>query len=52
MDNVAVYGYITPLRVKIVLGLALSDFVVRDVEVIMVRSLLSAYNAVVDHSNG
>lgn len=36
MEDVAVYGYITPLKVKIVLALALSDFVVKDVEIIMV----------------
>jgi hypothetical protein len=33
MEDVAVYGYITPLKVKIVLALALSDTVVRDVEI-------------------
>jgi len=36
MEDVAVYGYITPLKVKIVLALALSDSVVRDSEVIMI----------------
>jgi hypothetical protein len=36
MEDVAVYGYITPLRVKIVLALALSDSVVRDADVIMI----------------
>lgn len=36
MEDVAVYGYITPLKVKIVLALALSDFIVKDLEVIMV----------------
>ena len=36
MDDVAAYGYVTPLRVKIVLALALTDAVVRDAEVIMV----------------
>lgn len=41
MEDVAVYGYITPLKVKIVLALALSDAVVKDVEVIMVRSVYS-----------
>lgn len=46
MDNIAVYGYITPLRVKIVLGLALNDFVVRDVEVIMVWPSLFSSSAV------
>lgn len=37
MEDVAVYGYMTPLKVKIVLALALSDNVVRDAEVCMVR---------------
>jgi trafficking protein particle complex subunit 2 len=37
MEDVAVYGYITPLKVKIVLALALSDTVVRDVEITTVR---------------
>ena len=41
LEDVAVYGYITPLKVKIVLALALSDSVVKDVEVIMVRSFSS-----------
>ncbi len=40
MEDVAVYGYITPLKVKIVLALALSDSVVRDIEVNMVSSSL------------
>lgn len=37
MEDVAVYGYITPLKVKIVLALALSDSVVKDLEVTMVN---------------
>lgn len=37
MDDVAAYGYVTPLKVKIVLALPLTDAVVRDAEVIMVR---------------
>lgn len=36
MEDVAVYGYMTPLKVKIVLALALSDTVVRDAEITMV----------------
>lgn len=40
MEDVAVYGYVTPLRVKIVLALALSDSVVKDVEVIMVSCVI------------
>lgn len=39
MEDVAVYGYITPLKVKIVIALALSDSVVRDVEVNLVRGI-------------
>jgi hypothetical protein len=38
MEDVAVYGYITPLKVKIVIALSLSDFVVRDAETTMVMS--------------
>ena len=36
MEDVAVYGYITPLKMKVVLALALSDSVVRDADVTMV----------------
>ncbi len=36
MDDVAVYGYITPLRVKIVVMLALTDSIVRDADIGMV----------------
>jgi hypothetical protein len=36
MEDVAVYGYITPLKVKIVLAMALSDTAVRDAEITMV----------------
>lgn len=43
MEDVAVYGYITPLKVKIVLALALSDSVVRDVEITMVRQFSVTY---------
>lgn len=41
MEDVAVYGYITPLKVKIVIALALTDSVVRDVEIALVISILS-----------
>lgn len=37
MEDVAVYGYITPLKVKIILALALSDAIVRDLEITTVR---------------
>ncbi|KAF9462617.1 Sedlin [Collybia nuda] len=36
MEGVAVYGYITPLKVKIIVALALSDSVVRDAEISMI----------------
>ena len=39
MEDVAVYGYITPLKVKIVLALALTDSVVKDADIINVRAL-------------
>lgn len=39
MEDVAVYGYMTPLKVKIVLTLALTDSVVRDADVTMVSLL-------------
>lgn len=38
MEDVAVYGYVTPLKLKIVLTLGLTDSVVRDADVTMVRS--------------
>ncbi|KAH8105010.1 Sedlin [Phellopilus nigrolimitatus] len=44
MEDVAVYGYITPLKVKIVLSLGLTDSVVRDADVTMIfRALHMAY---------
>ncbi|CCL99401.1 uncharacterized protein FIBRA_01419 [Fibroporia radiculosa] len=44
MEDVAVYGYVTPLRVKIIIALALTDTVVRDVDVITIfRALHTAY---------
>ncbi|KAJ7781260.1 Sedlin, N-terminal conserved region-domain-containing protein [Mycena metata] len=44
MEDVAVYGYITPLKVKIVIALALSDSVVRDVEInLLCKALHMAY---------
>lgn len=36
MEDVAVYGYITPTRVKIILALELADAVVRDADVVAV----------------
>jgi len=44
MDDVAVYGYVTPLKVKLVVALALSDSVVRDADVTLIfRALHMAY---------
>ncbi|KAF9009096.1 Sedlin [Cyathus striatus] len=44
MEDVAVYGYITPLKVKIILALALMDSVVKDVEIITIfKALHMAY---------
>lgn len=42
MEDVAVYGYITPLKVKIIIALALTDAVVRDADVLTVRFPLSS----------
>jgi len=50
MEDVAVYGYITPLKVKIVLALALSDSVVKDLEVTMIfKALHMAYYSAVSN---
>ncbi|KAG8218848.1 Sedlin [Butyriboletus roseoflavus] len=48
MDDVAAYGYVTPLKVKIVLALPLTDAVVRDAAVIMTFKALhmALYQAV------
>ncbi|ESK97597.1 trafficking protein particle complex subunit 2-like protein [Moniliophthora roreri MCA 2997] len=44
MEDAAVYGYITPLKVKIIIALALSDTVVRDLEINMIfKALHMAY---------
>ena len=42
MEDVAVYGYITPLKVKIVIALPLSDMVVRDTDVVTVGGTISS----------
>ncbi|KAF8890686.1 Sedlin, N-terminal conserved region-domain-containing protein [Infundibulicybe gibba] len=50
MEDVAVYGYITPLKVKIVIALALSDSVVRDAEVNMIfKALHMAYYSAISN---
>jgi trafficking protein particle complex subunit 2 len=41
MEDVAVYGYMTPAKTKIVLAFALSDSVVKDAEVITVAPPLT-----------
>ncbi|KAI0326654.1 Sedlin [Cubamyces sp. BRFM 1775] len=44
MEDVAVYGYMTPLKVKIIVALALTDAVVRDADVLTIfRALHTAY---------
>ncbi|CAE6396049.1 unnamed protein product [Rhizoctonia solani] len=49
MEDLAVYatlGYITPTRVKIILALALADYVVRDADVVNIfRTLHTTYAA-------
>jgi len=50
VDDVAVYGYITPLKLKIVIALALSDSVVRDMEINLIfKALHMAYYAAVSN---
>ena len=39
MDDVAVYGYITASKMRIILALSLSDTVVKDAEVVNVSPL-------------
>jgi hypothetical protein len=43
LEEVAVYGYVTPLKLKIVVALALTDAVVRDADIISVRLSSSPY---------
>ncbi|KAF9451697.1 Sedlin, partial [Macrolepiota fuliginosa MF-IS2] len=44
MEDVAVYGYITPLKVKIVLALALTDSVVKDLDIVAIfKAMHMAY---------
>lgn len=50
IEEVAVYGYITPLKVKIVLALALADSVVRDGEINMIfKALHMAYYSAISN---
>lgn len=48
LEDVAVYGYITPLKVKIVLALALTDSVVKDMDILMIFKAMHTayYNAI------
>jgi len=44
MEDVAVYGYMTPLKMKIILALALADGVVRDADIVMIfKAFHTAY---------
>lgn len=44
MEDLAVYGYVTPAKLKIIIALALSDAVVRDSDIVLVfKALHSAY---------
>ncbi|KAI0796816.1 Sedlin [Abortiporus biennis] len=44
VEDVAVYGYMTPLKVKIILALELSDALVRDVDIVAIfKALHTAY---------
>ncbi|CAA7259731.1 unnamed protein product [Cyclocybe aegerita] len=44
MEEVAVYGYITPLKVKIIIALPLSDSVVKDTDITTIfKALHMAY---------
>ncbi|KAJ3999013.1 Sedlin, N-terminal conserved region-domain-containing protein [Lentinula boryana] len=51
MEDVAVYGYITPLKVKIVLATALTDAVARDVDINMAsrKTLHMAYYSAISN---
>ncbi|EJD48997.1 hypothetical protein AURDEDRAFT_59990 [Auricularia subglabra TFB-10046 SS5] len=44
MEDVAIYGYMTPLKLKIILALALTDTVVRDADVVLIfKAFHTAY---------
>ncbi|KAI0092033.1 trafficking protein particle complex 2, partial [Irpex rosettiformis] len=44
VEDVAVYGYMTPLKVKIIIALELTDSVIRDADVVAIfKSLHTAY---------
>ena len=44
VEEVAVYGYMTPLKVKIIIAIELTDSVVRDADVIAVSSVSDAWS--------
>ena len=50
VEDVAVYGFMTPLKVKIIIALELSDAVVRDADVITVRSSAATYEHKLDRT--
>ncbi len=39
MEDVAVYGYVTPLKMKIIVAFALTDTIIKDAEVNLVSPL-------------
>jgi len=51
MEDVAVYGYITPLKVKIIVAIQLSDSVVKDIEILTVSPDFSVKQLVFEKSS-
>lgn len=45
LEDTAVYGYMTPTRLKIVVALELTDSVVRDADIVSVSTFLDYYDA-------
>jgi hypothetical protein len=44
MEDLAIYGYVTPTRLRIVIAFALVDAVIKDTDVVVIfKSLHSAY---------
>ena len=43
MEDVAVYGYVTPLKMKIIIAFALTDTIVKDAEVNLVGLLSTPF---------
>lgn len=44
MEDVAVYGYVTPLKMKIIIAFALTDTIVKDAEVNLVGLLSTSFS--------